>query len=785
MAIGTPVKLGNTSSTTNVTTTQMTTLAAVAAGESIIVGFVVENATRTLSSVTDSAGNTYAIDQHLLSGTRHLYVASCHNASALASGSLITATTDANTTSRRAVWALSVSGLATSSALDKTNTNSGSGTAWSGGASGTLAQADELVVGIGTTVSTASTTADTGYTQTESFLTGGGRGISVWKIVSSTTSETPGGACGNNSWVGLTATYKAAGASTTAVGQASETDTAQSVVPLKRAAVGQPSETDTALPVTGRKIVHLGIAVEADTARPITTTGGTTPVGQASEADSALPVVPLKRAAIGQASSTETALPITARKVIAVGIATETDEALGITGAPHIVVLGIAVETDTAIHITAALRGPPVGGGSGEGVGPETLPSIGLIPGRRALPGVFRLSLTTLHQPETAAAAARPAYTLARLTQFTEARVEIPANDSRIASAKISLHDPAIDLVQPYSTLLHVLYVTASTAWNVFWGVISNMQENDDETVTLNCVDRSLSLQRHFLRYGDQAVNGTTHPTLPNPYGKGHVPLDSTGMAMLLAAGQNTDEQDDRGVPALGIILGTDNTSPTSETMEVRRGDEVWRTMLDLVRHDIAPDFELEPIDTVDNVYAQINFYTRQGDPDPENLILQHGFGKDNARIRFDVGGKIATHAHVLSTGDEKRVTVADAAASDDIGVYVDWDATDYATSETAALQARGRQITDQYAEPPEYFDVDLTDDSGLYYMEDFTVGSACRAQKRIRRAPVTGRDVVRQADGHITKVTLEQIDTAGSVVPRIEAALTAGTGAIGDDEEI
>jgi len=773
MAIGTPVKLGNTSSTTNVTTTQMTTLAAVAAGESIIVGFVVENATRTLSSVTDSAGNTYAIDQHLLSGTRHLYVASCHNALALASGSLITATTDANTTNRRGLWALSVSGLATASTLDKTNTNSGSSTAWSGGASGTLSQANEIVIGIGTAVSTSSTTADTGYTQTESFLTGGGRGISVWKIVSSTASETPGGTCGNNSWVGITATYKGAGANTVAVGQASETDTAHTVTPKKHAAAGQPAETDTALAITGRKIVHLGIATETDTATSIPTGAGT-PVGLASETDSAQPVVPLKRAAVGQAQSTEIALPITARKVIAVGMATETDAALGITGAPNVVVLGVAVETDTATHITAILQGPAVGGGSGEGTG------------RPNDPGLFRITLTTLHIPEKTTeppAAARAAYRLASIRQFTETEVDIPANDGRTATVKINMNDPAYALVEEYETLIHVLYVTANTAWPVFWGVITKVDDDSEqETATLYCVDRSLSLARHQIRYGDQVLNEDSDPELPNYRGKGYVALDAEGIKMLRDCGNNTDDQNARAMPDLGIIDGPDTTESlpfaTFDKIEVKRGQQVWQTILDVVSHDVAPDIDLNPIDTVFGAYAEINFYERQGNPDPLDLLLHDGCLKNNCRINRAGGGRLTTHQHVLSEGDEKRVTVADAASSKRRGAYVGWDNPGYASSQTDPLVDYGEEVIRREANPRQYFDVKLNDTSGLFYMEDFIVGDACQVVRHRGARPF-------KAEGHITRVTLRQRDAAGNVTPHIECAQVGGAGDDGPDEDI
>ena len=92
------------------------------------------------------------------------------------------------------------------------------------------------------------------------------------------------------------------GGATIAVGQASETDTAQPVALTAGAitiAVAQASETDTAQPVTrlaGALTITVGLASEADTAQAVTLNAGpggpqTLTVGIAVETDTALVVV--------------------------------------------------------------------------------------------------------------------------------------------------------------------------------------------------------------------------------------------------------------------------------------------------------------------------------------------------------------------------------------------------------------------------------------------------------------------------------------------------------------
>lgn len=114
------------------------------------------------------------------------------------------------------------------------------------------------------------------------------------------------------------------------LGLVTETDTAQSIAPLKTVALGQPSETDTAQAITVRKTVALGLPTETNTAQAFTTLK-TVALGLPSETDTAQSITPIHVVSLGQATETDSALAITVRKTVAVGIATETDTALPIT----------------------------------------------------------------------------------------------------------------------------------------------------------------------------------------------------------------------------------------------------------------------------------------------------------------------------------------------------------------------------------------------------------------------------------------------------------------------
>jgi hypothetical protein len=436
-----------------------------------------------------------------------------------------------------------------------------------------------------------------------------------------------------------------------------------------------------------------------------------------------------------------------------------------------------------------------------EGVTDVGLP--GLLPAY-AQPGFFRIKLTSLHYPAVTREGFTPrdavrAQTLALLEDYSNAEVVIPINDARTASVTISMDDPAAAHVRPYSTLLHITYVSPRHAHLVFWGILTQPEWNSaSETVKLNAVDMSLRLQHHYVRWGDQILNGSdatgtveefgyTVDNLPNPHNtpgwkrsSGRIPLDHVGLRWLRDAADNEAYQDARGVPPLGIMDGFNDVvalpDDTPHIMEIGRGDNVWEQMQALNTHGAhgdfvgAPDFELEPHDDgVDFFYARLNTYIRQGNSDPSRLIFHDGFGKDNATITYTPGGKIINLAHVLSTGDQERVTVIDFDSSGAYGIYNSWDTTGLPAGATDALYEYGQQLVDAYGDPPDYFTTTPNLDMGLHYHDHFLVGDAMTAV--IRRGAL-----VRSMTADIVSVTLKQADQAGNVATELDSRVIVGS---------
>jgi hypothetical protein len=169
---------------------------------------------------------------------------------------------------------------------------------------------------------------------------------------------------------GDTATMPTSG-QTVAIGQSTETDTAQAftVTTTLAAAIGQASETDTAqalTPVTGGspQTVGIGQAAESDTAQALTVSATrTAAIGQAEETDEAQAMSPVVGGAtlIGQASETDAAQTLTAVpgvRTVAIGQASETDSAQAMSArAAATILAGMALEIDTAQPLTALISG--------------------------------------------------------------------------------------------------------------------------------------------------------------------------------------------------------------------------------------------------------------------------------------------------------------------------------------------------------------------------------------------------------------------------------------------
>lgn len=169
------------------------------------------NSNKAITGITDSAGNTWAVDFTVNDGTRALSVCSSQIATAVTTAGTVTVTWSTATSGDVVLWIQEAANIAASSAFDQSASGTGTGTALATSASSALAQANELVFGVfRTTGSGAGWTKGSTYsdpTQPQSTTRNGS--ALEFKVVAATTAVTADGMWGaSGTWIGALATYK-------------------------------------------------------------------------------------------------------------------------------------------------------------------------------------------------------------------------------------------------------------------------------------------------------------------------------------------------------------------------------------------------------------------------------------------------------------------------------------------------------------------------------------------------------------------------------------------------
>ena len=162
----------NASATTDTTIAVTVPAAGVATGDSVILTLAMADASGGVTA-TDSKGNTYSLAADITPSNVRTVILAAHNVTALVSGDTITVTHPS--ASVRALSANEFSGLSPTSALDQTQSATGSSTAPSSGATAATTEAAELLLGamgVGGTISDTFTPGPSYTALTRAGITG-------------------------------------------------------------------------------------------------------------------------------------------------------------------------------------------------------------------------------------------------------------------------------------------------------------------------------------------------------------------------------------------------------------------------------------------------------------------------------------------------------------------------------------------------------------------------------------------------------------------------------------
>ena len=252
--------------------------------------------------------------------------------------------------------------------------------------------------------------------------------------------------------------------------------------------------------------------------------------------------------------------------------------------------------------------------------------------------------------------------------------------------------------------------------------------------MTLEAQDPSLRLQHHYVRRGDAVLNIDKN--------RGFIDVDPNGVTGVVQAAQNTQEQQDREVPVLGLRVDWQVDFPLDPLiLEVERGQECWDLIQQVARSATGPDIDIRPHWTfpVDRQYADCDLYLPPTDPDapavgelgrnldptdPDapaagDVVFDLGLGLDNLVELTETPGRPTTHVHVLDSPGVYRVTAADADSSAAVGVFVDWVGVDFTIprstpstpADTNPLLERANAHIRAYGKPVKHFTCTLRPD--------------------------------------------------------------------------
>ena len=396
----------NVASVTNPTSTSAGSIA-VNIGDLIFGVFGEQTSLTAGGTVTDNLGNTYAyVSAGTDAGTN---TARAFYSRVTVAGTLTTVSIPATASANDAGIAVGVfEGPFATSPLDKapTDVSNDLTTPYTGPATGTLAQADELVVSWFTTNGAVTHTATAPNTKSHQVSQGTTVTLSLgYQVVAATTTVTPAwtsSATPTADVIGTASFKKAASVPQTipiglvssthtatamgrakakAIGISSETDTAFAVGKTKSKAVEQPSSTHTAFAMGKAKAKAIGLPSVTHTALPMGKAKSKA-IGLATEVDTAPVLTRAKAKAIGLATSTHTAFPFTSvsSQIIAIGLAIDTSTALAFARAKA-KAIGLAIENDSALpdsEIKTRLIGIAVDTSTALAMRPQRTKAIGL-----------------------------------------------------------------------------------------------------------------------------------------------------------------------------------------------------------------------------------------------------------------------------------------------------------------------------------------------------------------------------------------------------------------------
>jgi len=370
-----------------------------------------------------------------------------------------------------------------------------------------------------------------------------------------------------------------------------------------------------------------------------------------------------------------------------------------------------------------------------------------------------------------------PAHIRGQITQFTGFKLQVPRKNYRSCEFTTNLLNPELEDIYAEDPGFESHHNFVYVRWNeqiVFWGpIITKDMDFENNTMQLSALDQGARLEHHYFRIGDDCMNPADGSD--GDITVGHLPVNAFGLEFGLLAGESPSTSLTNSI-ALAVRLGDDDHTDSGRRIKIERGQEVWRTMLELGDRSDGPLFEFVPLPITDSEvdFAEMRVYGPYFRNDHSATVKFHYLtGLNNVRnLQPVTGGEVLSHVHALTQNNEWRVTTVSHETAHVYGVWVQWEQVDWnlsdGTTEAEAIEslgAVGDAVLDAYGRPLKMVEITLRRDDQVHdsanqfvWIDDFEVGDVVEVQG------VKGNETF---DGNfqIDEVRLEQeADNSGQV---------------------
>lgn len=285
---------------------------------------------------------------------------------------------------------------------------------------------------------------------------------------------------------------------------------------------------------------------------------------------------------------------------------------------------------------------------------------------------------------------------IAPIDQPAQDNLQLTVNDIRNGSVTVSIEDPVVPLVESMATRLKA-WLNGHIVLNapIFLPDHAFSAASESGTLTISATDNLRLATGFLIGFAEQ------------------LSVDQSEiLARIVEAVDATPAEKSNGVLGHGIIRGVLASSVLRDRTYYDLTN-AWQAMVDMSQVIDGPDFDLQPLDREDGIFAQLDtHYPKLGSDLSGAVLLEYGVGAENATgFGWQPSGEQLCNRFIMAgaTPEESLTTPAYIAENVDsqrlFGIYAATE-VDTEISEMATLKERADGVVGTRAFPLDFFSV-------------------------------------------------------------------------------